>query len=102
MARPLHGPEFGSYAADDVTWLLTDLSHVELEAPVVGLQPQLGSDAAAARPCDPGLAGVGIAKTAGRRRRGRAECADRGERERPECACQGHVRQCAAREREPQ
>ncbi|WP_222847581.1 cysteine protease StiP family protein [Nocardioides dongxiaopingii] len=31
---PLHGPAFGSYAADDVTWLLKDLSHAELEAPV--------------------------------------------------------------------
>jgi hypothetical protein len=31
---PLHGPEFGSYPADDVTWLLKDLSDVELEAPV--------------------------------------------------------------------
>ena len=33
-ATPLHGPAFGSYPADDVTWLLKDLSHVELEAPV--------------------------------------------------------------------
>ena len=31
---PLRGPEFGSYAADDVAWLLTDLSGVALEAPV--------------------------------------------------------------------
>ncbi|GGV04324.1 hypothetical protein GCM10010182_23290 [Actinomadura cremea] len=31
--KPLHGPEFGSYPAEDVTWLLKDLSHVELEAP---------------------------------------------------------------------
>lgn len=30
---PLRGPEFGSYAAEEVSWLLTDLSHVELEAP---------------------------------------------------------------------
>ena len=30
---PLHGPEFGSYAPDEVSWLLTDLSAVELEAP---------------------------------------------------------------------
>jgi hypothetical protein len=29
----LHGPEFGSYAAEEVSWLLTDLSDVELEAP---------------------------------------------------------------------
>lgn len=30
---PLTGPHFGSYAADDVRWLLTDLSNVALEAP---------------------------------------------------------------------
>jgi hypothetical protein len=30
---PLHGPEFSSYAAAEVSWLLTDLSHVALEAP---------------------------------------------------------------------
>ena len=30
---PLRGPEFGSYAAGEVSWLLTDLSHVGLEAP---------------------------------------------------------------------
>ncbi len=29
----LRGPAFGSYAADEVGWLLTDLSGVELEAP---------------------------------------------------------------------
>ncbi|PPG14442.1 phosphoribosyltransferase [Rathayibacter rathayi] len=29
--RPLHGPDFGSYAVADVTWLLTDLSDVPLE-----------------------------------------------------------------------
>lgn len=29
---PLFGPEFGSYARDDVAWLLTDLSEAELEA----------------------------------------------------------------------
>lgn len=29
---PLHGPNFGSYAAEDVEWLLTDLSHLHLEA----------------------------------------------------------------------
>lgn len=33
MPEPLHGPAFGSYAADEVSWLLTDLSAVELEAP---------------------------------------------------------------------
>lgn len=30
---PLRGPSFGSYAPDEVGWLLTDLSHVALEAP---------------------------------------------------------------------
>ncbi|MDO4240863.1 cysteine protease StiP domain-containing protein, partial [Micrococcus sp.] len=33
LADPLYGPAFGSYAADDVAWLLKDLSHAELEAP---------------------------------------------------------------------
>lgn len=32
-APPLRGPAFGSYAGDEVGWLLTDLSDVELEAP---------------------------------------------------------------------
>jgi hypothetical protein len=31
--EPLRGPAFGSYAADEVGWLLTDLSGVDLEAP---------------------------------------------------------------------
>jgi len=31
--EPLRGPAFGSYSADDVGWLLTDLSSVALEAP---------------------------------------------------------------------
>ncbi|MFC9974835.1 cysteine protease StiP family protein [Spirillospora sp. NPDC127200] len=30
---PLYGPDFGSYPAEDVAWLLKDLSGVELEAP---------------------------------------------------------------------
>ena len=30
---PLHGPAFGSYCAQEVAWLLTDLSDVVLEAP---------------------------------------------------------------------
>ena len=33
LPNPLRGPAFGSYAADEVSWLLTDLSDVELEAP---------------------------------------------------------------------
>ncbi|MFB4315485.1 phosphoribosyltransferase [Actinomadura sp. 21ATH] len=32
-ARALYGPAFGSYAAEDVAWLLKDLSGVRLEAP---------------------------------------------------------------------
>ncbi|MCA2209743.1 phosphoribosyltransferase [Nocardia rosealba] len=31
---PLHGPDFGSYAREDVSWLLKDLSDVDLEADV--------------------------------------------------------------------
>ncbi|MEV0945088.1 cysteine protease StiP family protein [Rhodococcus sp. NPDC049939] len=34
MTAPLVGPDFGSYAADEVGWLLKDLSHVALEADV--------------------------------------------------------------------
>ncbi|WP_280397055.1 phosphoribosyltransferase [Nocardia carnea] len=30
--RPLYGPDFGSYAPEDVAWLLKDLSDAELEA----------------------------------------------------------------------
>lgn len=33
LPEPLYGPRFGSYAADEVAWLLTDLSGVQLEAP---------------------------------------------------------------------
>lgn len=34
LPEPLRGPGFGSYAADEVSWLLTDLSHVDLESGV--------------------------------------------------------------------
>lgn len=34
LPEPLRGPDFGSYAADDVIWLLKDLSAVNLEADV--------------------------------------------------------------------
>jgi adenine/guanine phosphoribosyltransferase-like PRPP-binding protein len=34
LPEPLRGPGFGSYAPAEVAWLLTDLSHVALEAPV--------------------------------------------------------------------
>ncbi|MDT0322741.1 phosphoribosyltransferase [Streptomyces millisiae] len=33
LAEPLRGPAFGSYAAEEVGWLLQDLSEVTLEAP---------------------------------------------------------------------
>lgn len=33
LPEPLRGPSFGSYAADEVAWLLTDLSSADLEAP---------------------------------------------------------------------
>ena len=33
LPPPLRGPAFGSYRPDEVTWLLTDLSAVALEAP---------------------------------------------------------------------
>ncbi|MFG2296929.1 phosphoribosyltransferase [Streptomyces sp. NPDC048603] len=33
LPEPLRGPAFSSYAAEDVGWLLQDLSEVELEAP---------------------------------------------------------------------
>jgi adenine/guanine phosphoribosyltransferase-like PRPP-binding protein len=34
LPAPLTGPDFGSYRSDEVRWLLTDLSHAPLEAPV--------------------------------------------------------------------
>jgi hypothetical protein len=34
LPAPLRGPAFGSYAAHEVAWLLTDLSDVPLEAPI--------------------------------------------------------------------
>ncbi|MFC8046095.1 phosphoribosyltransferase [Nocardia sp. NPDC057353] len=34
LPEPLYGPDFGSYAADEVAWLLKDLSAVDLEADV--------------------------------------------------------------------
>ncbi|WP_067461884.1 cysteine protease StiP family protein [Actinomadura macra] len=33
LPEPLYGPEFGSYPAEDVAWLLKDLSEARLEAP---------------------------------------------------------------------
>ncbi|MFE3441568.1 phosphoribosyltransferase [Nocardia sp. NPDC059180] len=40
-ARPLYGPEFGSYAREDVAWLLKDLSDVDLEADVAERERQI-------------------------------------------------------------
>lgn len=34
VTPPLTGPDFGSYAADEVVWLLKDLSNAEIEAPL--------------------------------------------------------------------
>ncbi|WP_406234639.1 phosphoribosyltransferase [Nocardia sp. NBC_01009] len=34
LPAPLHGPDFGSYAPEEVSWLLKDLSDVDLEADV--------------------------------------------------------------------
>lgn len=34
LPRPLVGPSFGSYRPDEVSWLLTDLSHLDLEGDV--------------------------------------------------------------------
>lgn len=44
--RALRGPEFGSFAADEVSWLLTDLSTAELEAPVEEREEAIQSGAA--------------------------------------------------------
>jgi Phosphoribosyl transferase (PRTase)/PELOTA RNA binding domain len=46
VVTPLHGPEFSSYSAREVTWLLTDLSHVSLEAPVALREAAIQSGAA--------------------------------------------------------
>lgn len=43
---PLRGPHFGSYAADEVTWLLKDLSHVALEDELTQRERRIQSGAA--------------------------------------------------------
>ncbi|WP_084523818.1 phosphoribosyltransferase [Nocardia inohanensis] len=43
LPKPLRGPEFGSYAADEVTWLLKDLSAVDLEAEVAEREQRIQS-----------------------------------------------------------
>jgi hypothetical protein len=46
LPAPLHGPAFGSYRADEVSWLLTDVSAVPLEAPVEEREEAVQSGAA--------------------------------------------------------
>lgn len=43
MRRPLTGPYFGSYHADEVSWLLTDLSELALEAPTAEREREIQS-----------------------------------------------------------
>ncbi|MET9326131.1 cysteine protease StiP family protein [Tsukamurella sp. NPDC003166] len=43
MTPPLRGPGFGSYAPDEVTWLLKDLSHVALEADIAERERRIQS-----------------------------------------------------------
>lgn len=43
MTAPLTGPDFGSYARDEVSWLLKDLSHVALEADVAERERRIQS-----------------------------------------------------------
>ncbi|MFB8276182.1 phosphoribosyltransferase [Nocardia colli] len=46
LPEPLHGPEFGSYAAEEVSWLLKDLSDVDLEADVAVRERRIQSGVA--------------------------------------------------------
>jgi hypothetical protein len=46
LPEPLRGPAFGSYAPDEVGWLLTDLSGVPLEAPIEEREEAVQSGAA--------------------------------------------------------
>ncbi|WP_194266044.1 phosphoribosyltransferase domain-containing protein [Arthrobacter yangruifuii] len=45
-AVPLTGPEFGSYASEDVTWLLKDLRDAQLEAPTAEREAAIQSGGA--------------------------------------------------------
>ena len=45
-AVPLTGPEFGSYAPEDVTWLLKDLRDAQLEAPTAEREAAIQSGGA--------------------------------------------------------
>ncbi|MGW5520950.1 cysteine protease StiP family protein [Gordonia sp. NPDC003950] len=46
LTPPLNGPAFGSYAPDEVTWLLKDLSHVALEGDLAERERRIQSGAA--------------------------------------------------------
>ncbi|MFI6042136.1 phosphoribosyltransferase [Nocardia sp. NPDC051321] len=46
LPESLHGPAFGSYAAEEVSWLLKDLSEVDLEADVADRERRIQSGAA--------------------------------------------------------
>ncbi len=46
LPAPLTGPDFGSYAAQEVGWLLKDLSHLQLEAPTAERERAIQSGAA--------------------------------------------------------
>lgn len=46
LPSPLSGPNFGSYAAEEVNWLLKDLSHLALEAPTAEREHAIQSGAA--------------------------------------------------------
>ena len=41
MTTPLTGPDFGSYSPAEVTWLLKDLSHLDLEADIALREKQI-------------------------------------------------------------
>src|SRR4029077_4795810 len=41
LPSPLVGPSFGSYRPDEVRWLLTDLSELNLEADVAEREPAI-------------------------------------------------------------
>lgn len=46
VTPPLVGPDFGSYAADEVTWLLKDLSSLDLEADLAEREKAIQAGAA--------------------------------------------------------
>lgn len=43
LPEPLYGPGFGSYAPEEVAWLLTDLSSLDLEAPTADREREIQS-----------------------------------------------------------